>query len=37
LTQFDPLHREADMFRVLIWVVIAAAVVVGIVLLIRAI
>jgi hypothetical protein len=33
---FNPLRREADMFRVLIGVVIAAAIVVAIVLLIRA-
>jgi hypothetical protein len=33
---FNPLRSEADMFRVLIYVVVVFAVIVGIVLLIRA-
>jgi hypothetical protein len=33
---FNPLRSEADMFRVLVWVVVVVAVIVAIVLLIRA-
>jgi hypothetical protein len=36
LSDFNPLRREADMFRVLVWFVVAVAVIIAIVLLVRA-
>jgi len=36
-TPFDPFRREADAFRVLIWFVAAVAVIVAIVLIVRAV
>jgi hypothetical protein len=34
---FNPLRSEADAFRVLVWVVVVVAVIVGVVLIVRAV
>jgi hypothetical protein len=34
---FNPLRSEADAFRVLVWVVVVIAVIVGVVLIVRAV